>query len=206
MPIEITPLTPHIAGRLTGIDARRTLTPDEVAAIEAGMDHHAVLVLPDQAIDDAQQLAFTANFGPFQDGVNQDSAQLVVGPAGLWWLRTRRDPMAGDPSQEGFDSAFVALLLLTAGTGLALLAVRTSTAMPPLLALHLGSVLALFLTMPYGKFVHGLSKRSIPKGPKGAPQCARHRVVPEFPIFLDLMAALFRLLTALLELLDEVME
>ena len=63
-------------------------------------------------------------------------AGLVIGPAGLWWLRTRRDPMAGDPSQEGFDSAFVTLLLLTAGTGLALLALRTSAAMPPLLALR----------------------------------------------------------------------
>ena len=70
MPIEITPLTRHIAARLTGIDARRPLEPDEVAAIEAGMDRHAVLVLPGQAIDDAQQLAFTANFGPFQDGAN----------------------------------------------------------------------------------------------------------------------------------------
>jgi citrate/tricarballylate utilization protein len=27
--------------------------------------------------------------------------------------------------------------------------------MPSLLALHLGAVIALFLTMPYGKFVHG---------------------------------------------------
>jgi citrate/tricarballylate utilization protein len=28
--------------------------------------------------------------------------------------------------------------------------------MGPLLALHLGVVFALFITMPYGKFVHGL--------------------------------------------------
>ncbi len=83
MPIEITPLTPHIAGRLTGIDARRPLTPDEVAAIEAGMDRHAVLVLPGQAIDDAQQLAFTANFGPFQDGANSTERrdELRLDPA-----------------------------------------------------------------------------------------------------------------------------
>ena len=28
--------------------------------------------------------------------------------------------------------------------------------MPVLLAIHLGVVLALFLTLPYGKFVHGI--------------------------------------------------
>ena len=81
---------------------------------------------------------------------------LLIVLAGLWWLRTRRDSMAGDPAQEGFDSAFVSLLLLTAGSGLLLLALRTALAMPVLLALHLGSVLALFLSMPYGKFVHSL--------------------------------------------------
>ena len=83
MPIETTPLTPHIGGRLTGIDARRPLTPDEVAAIEAGMDRHAVLVLPAQPVDDAQQLAFTTNFGPFQDGANSTERreELRLDPA-----------------------------------------------------------------------------------------------------------------------------
>ncbi|MCA0304034.1 MAG: TauD/TfdA family dioxygenase [Proteobacteria bacterium] len=83
MPIEITPLTTHIGGRLTGIDARRPLAPDEVAAIEAGMDRYAVLVLPGQAIDDAQQLAYTANFGPFQDGANSTERreELRLDPA-----------------------------------------------------------------------------------------------------------------------------
>ncbi len=33
---------------------------------------------------------------------------------------------------------------------------RDTAAMGPLLALHLGFVFALFITMPYGKFVHGL--------------------------------------------------
>ncbi len=37
-----------------------------------------------------------------------------------------------------------------------LLVLRATPAMPLLLALHLGVVFALFLTMPYGKFVHGI--------------------------------------------------
>lgn len=41
-------------------------------------------------------------------------------------------------------------------TGLALLALRATPAMGILLATHLGVVFALFLTMPYGKFMHGI--------------------------------------------------
>jgi citrate/tricarballylate utilization protein len=56
------------------------------------------------------------------------------------------------------DVAFLAMLLLTSVTGLALLALRETAAMALLPALHLGVVLALFLTFPYGKFVHGLCR------------------------------------------------
>jgi alpha-ketoglutarate-dependent 2,4-dichlorophenoxyacetate dioxygenase len=70
MTIETTPLTQHIGGRMTGIDARRPLTPDEVAAVERGMDRNAVLVLPGQDITDEQQLAFSRNFGPLEEGAN----------------------------------------------------------------------------------------------------------------------------------------
>jgi citrate/tricarballylate utilization protein len=81
---------------------------------------------------------------------------LLVGPAGLLYLRLRRDPELGDKKQDGMDVAFIALLFLTSATGLALLALRETRAMAPLLAIHLGVVLALFLTLPYGKFVHAV--------------------------------------------------
>jgi citrate/tricarballylate utilization protein len=48
------------------------------------------------------------------------------------------------------------MLFLTSLTGLLLLALRETGAMGVLLAIHLGVVMALFLSMPYGKFVHGL--------------------------------------------------
>jgi citrate/tricarballylate utilization protein len=81
---------------------------------------------------------------------------LLVGPAGLLWLKAGRDPQLGDPGQSGMDVGFIALLFGTGLTGLALLGLRETRAMGVMLALHLGMVLALFLTMPYGKFVHGL--------------------------------------------------
>jgi citrate/tricarballylate utilization protein len=82
-------------------------------------------------------------------------AGLLAGPAGLYVLRHRRDPALGDPAQEGLDESFIALLFLTSLTGLLLLVLRDRAIMAPLLLVHLGLVLALFLTMPYGKFVHG---------------------------------------------------
>jgi citrate/tricarballylate utilization protein len=81
---------------------------------------------------------------------------LTVGPVGLMAAKMRRDPELADRASLGMDVAFLAMLLLTSLTGLALLALRETAAMGLLLALHLGVVLALFLTFPYGKFVHGL--------------------------------------------------
>ena len=61
-----------------------------------------------------------------------------------------------DEKRTGMDVAFILMLFLTGLTGLALLLWRDTVAMGPLLALHLGVVFALFITLPYGKFVHGL--------------------------------------------------
>ena len=80
---------------------------------------------------------------------------LLGGPAGLFWLNLRRDPQQGDPAQKPMDLGFIALLFLSSVTGLALMAWRDSAAMPELLSVHLGIVMALFLTLPYGKFAHG---------------------------------------------------
>jgi citrate/tricarballylate utilization protein len=81
---------------------------------------------------------------------------LLAGPAGLFWLKQRADVAARDPQQDGMDLAFIALLFLTSASGLLLLALRQTSVMPLLLAIHLAIVLALFVTLPYGKFVHAI--------------------------------------------------
>jgi citrate/tricarballylate utilization protein len=81
---------------------------------------------------------------------------LLVGPAGLLWLNLRRHPLHGDPRQRPMDRAFIVLLFATSLTGLALLAWRDTGWMAVLLAVHLGAVMALFLTLPYGKFAHAV--------------------------------------------------
>ena len=81
---------------------------------------------------------------------------LLIGPIGLLAARFRRDPVLVDQSRMGMDSAFTLMLFLTSLTGLALLIWRDTAAMGFLLAIHLGFVFALFITLPYGKFVHGI--------------------------------------------------
>lgn len=81
---------------------------------------------------------------------------LLIGPAGLFVLARRRDPILTDRAGSGMDTAFVLMLFLTSLTGFALMILRDTSAMGLMLSLHLGVVLGLFLSLPYGKFVHGL--------------------------------------------------
>ncbi|HEU0219002.1 MAG TPA: TauD/TfdA family dioxygenase [Stellaceae bacterium] len=67
MAIAIRQLHPVFVGEVSGVDLHRPLTPDEVAAIEEGMDRYAVLVFHDQNITDEQQIAFSRNFGEIEN-------------------------------------------------------------------------------------------------------------------------------------------
>lgn len=79
---------------------------------------------------------------------------IAVGAAGLIALKARSDPQPESPRMMAMDYAFLAMLEVVALTGLALLAFRSTPAMGSLLAVHLSAVTALFVTAPYGKFVH----------------------------------------------------
>jgi citrate/tricarballylate utilization protein len=81
---------------------------------------------------------------------------LLIGPMGLLWQRRLRDPALIDSDQHGLDESFIILLWLTSLTGLLLLILRNGAWRAPLLIVHLGVVLALFVTLPCGKFMHGL--------------------------------------------------
>ena len=81
---------------------------------------------------------------------------MLIGPAGLLGLRLRRDCALWSDKQTGMDVAFLVLLFLVSASGLALLALRETAAMGALLIAHLGLVLGLFVTLPYGKFVHAV--------------------------------------------------
>jgi alpha-ketoglutarate-dependent 2,4-dichlorophenoxyacetate dioxygenase len=68
-PVQTRQIGPCFAAEVDGLDLRQPLSPDEVAAIHAGMDTYAVLVFHDQKIDDAQQLAFTRSLGDIEHAI-----------------------------------------------------------------------------------------------------------------------------------------
>ena len=81
---------------------------------------------------------------------------MLIGTGGLLYLKKRMDPEPAAPRAFGMDMGFLVLLALTSLTGLLLLFLRETPVMGTLLALHLGVVAALFILMPYGKFIHAL--------------------------------------------------
>ena len=78
MTVSIRPIDPaarpFFASEVSGVDLTKPLPPADVATIVAGMDHYGVLVFHDQHLDDAQQLAFSRNFGALEQATG-DIAQ-----------------------------------------------------------------------------------------------------------------------------------
>ncbi len=82
---------------------------------------------------------------------------IVIGCSGLLWLKIRSAVKAPDLISRqmlSMDDAFIAVLNLAAITGMLTLLLRGTSAMPTMLSLHLASLVALYATAPYGKFVH----------------------------------------------------
>jgi citrate/tricarballylate utilization protein len=81
---------------------------------------------------------------------------VVIGGAGLWLANTRAAdaPYATAVRARTRDYAFIASLEVVSVTGLLLFALRSTTAMGALLLIHLASVVALYLTLPFSKFMH----------------------------------------------------
>lgn len=80
---------------------------------------------------------------------------LCIGTVGLGYLKTKADPELGDRRVWSGEMGFIVLLFSVSSTGLALYVFAGSPWLPELLAVHLGTVLAFFLLIPYSKMVHG---------------------------------------------------
>jgi alpha-ketoglutarate-dependent 2,4-dichlorophenoxyacetate dioxygenase len=64
MTVTFEPLHPHFVAAVRGFDMRVPINAQDARMFEEAIDRYAVLVFPAQHVDDAQQLAFTAHFGP----------------------------------------------------------------------------------------------------------------------------------------------
>jgi alpha-ketoglutarate-dependent 2,4-dichlorophenoxyacetate dioxygenase len=108
MTISTRPLTPVIAGEVTGCDLTKPLAREDVAAIEAGMDRHAVLVFHDQDITDEQQVVFTRNFGEIENAygghiTKQHEKRLMAGVNDLSNLGLDNKPLPRDDRRRMFN-------------------------------------------------------------------------------------------------------
>jgi taurine dioxygenase len=86
--MEITPLSPNIGARVTGLDCSRPLSDGELEALRAAWLEHLVLFLPDQPLTHDEQTAFAEQFG-----------QLTVG-------HPVEPPLAEDRRVHPIDSAY----------------------------------------------------------------------------------------------------
>jgi len=80
---------------------------------------------------------------------------LTVGCGAMGILKLRADRNLGDPGAWSGDMGFILLLGFVGFSGLLLYVLGSTTAMPTLLALHLGAVLTFFLLTPFTKMAHG---------------------------------------------------
>ncbi len=97
MPLTITPLSSALGAEATGIDLAGPVSQEDVAALEAALDEHLVLIVRDQSYSPDQYLAAVRHFG---DTMAQhltemlmddhpeiavlDSSKTRVGPDGIF--------------------------------------------------------------------------------------------------------------------------
>jgi len=83
-------------------------------------------------------------------------AALLIGTSGLLYLKGKMDTAPAPPRAFSMDVSFLILLFSTSFSGLLLLVLRATPAMGILLVVHVGMVVGLFITLPYGKFIHAV--------------------------------------------------
>ncbi len=76
---SITPIYDDFGAEITGISLADGISKQEFEQLRQALDQYAVLVLPDQPVDEEQQLAFALQFGPLD--VSIGASTYNTGPA-----------------------------------------------------------------------------------------------------------------------------
>jgi alpha-ketoglutarate-dependent 2,4-dichlorophenoxyacetate dioxygenase len=108
MPLAIRGITPSFAGEVSGIDITKSISKEDVAAIEAGMDKYAVLVFRDQRFTDEEQMAFGRNFGTIEESrrgniTKPEDKRLAFGMNDVSNLGKDGKPLPLDSRQRMFN-------------------------------------------------------------------------------------------------------
>jgi len=78
MSITVRPLTPVFAAEITGVDLREPLSEADFVTIRDALHDHAVLVFPDQGLDDDQQTVFSKRFGALERSIAETLSEDPV--------------------------------------------------------------------------------------------------------------------------------
>ncbi len=81
---------------------------------------------------------------------------MILGAVGMLVAKGRSDRRPASGPMSGIEAVFVITLGLASLSGLLTLALRSTRVLGPTLVIHLAIVAALFVTAPYGKFVHAI--------------------------------------------------
>jgi citrate/tricarballylate utilization protein len=79
---------------------------------------------------------------------------MIIGVIGLLWLKFKSDPAPAQAAASSLDLIFLVTIGLASLTGMLTLILRNTSVLGSILTIHLGTVAAIFVTAPYGKFVH----------------------------------------------------
>src|SRR5262249_25167211 len=99
MTLTVRPLHDLFVAEIGGVDLTRPAPEDIIAAIEAAIAEHAVLVFRDQRFTDEQQLAFSRCFGELEE----TRGTGISKPGEL-----RLHPAFADVSNLGVDNSVLA--------------------------------------------------------------------------------------------------
>jgi alpha-ketoglutarate-dependent 2,4-dichlorophenoxyacetate dioxygenase len=106
--MKIRQIHPVFVGEVSDLDITRRLSPEEAAAVEAGMNEHAVLVFHEQKLTDEQQMAFTLNFGVLENArggniTKDEDRRLQVGMNDVSNLDRDGRPLDRESRQRWFN-------------------------------------------------------------------------------------------------------
>ena len=106
--MKIRQVHPVFVGEVSDLDITRPLSREEAAAIEAGMNEHAVLVFHEQTLTDEQQMAFTLNFGVLENArggniTKDEDRRLQVGMNDVSNLDKDGRPLDRESRQRWFN-------------------------------------------------------------------------------------------------------
>ena len=95
---------------------------------------------------------------------------MIAGAVGLFVLKLRADVTLGAARAWGGEMAFILLLGAVALSGLLLYAATGTAFVGSLLAIHLSTVMVLFLLLPFSKMVHGFFRFAALLAEAGLPE------------------------------------